>query len=418
MQLGLTVFCTAGAILLFYDTLFGNKTLPGFGEQILSAASPILLGAFLAYMLAPLVNLLEAKLFADRVRQARSQGQFCAPTIRAVSVFLVWALVAAVLYLLMSVLIPEVYKSIMQLAGNLESYYNTVYGWVERLFERFPEAEGWVEQYLRTGYSELESFVKTALSQVQTIMAAAGRGFLSVMNFLKNALVGIIVSVYLMSAKERTAAGARRIVCSIFSQRDCTWIMQAVRKVDSIFSGFVRGKLLDSLIIGLLCFIGASLFQFPYTPLVSVFVGVTNIIPFFGPFIGAIPSAFLILLVSPLKALYFVIFILVLQQLDGNIIGPKILGDQTGLSSLWVIIAILIGGSFFGIPGMFFGVPVFACFYSAGAFFVQTRLQNMGLPVDLEAYDGKLPAAPKEREKNREKSEDEARPDEKKRRRA
>lgn len=164
-------------------------------------------------------------------------------------------------------------------------------------------------------------------------------------------------------------------------------MLRGAAKADAIFSGFVRGKLLDSLIIGILCFIGCSILNFPYTPLVSVIVGVTNVIPFFGPFLGAIPSTFLILLVSPLKALYFVLFVLALQQLDGNVIGPKILGDKTGLSSLWVIIAILVGGSFFGIPGMFFGVPVCACFYSAVNFLVESRLRRKGLPVENEAYE-------------------------------
>ena len=156
--------------------------------------------------------------------------------------------------------------------------------------------------------------------------------------------------------------------------------------MDSIFSGFVRGKLLDSLIIGILCFICCSLFKFPYTPLVSVIVGVTNVIPFFGPFLGAIPSIFLILLDSPIQAVYFALFVLALQQLDGNVIGPLILGDKTGLSSLWVIVAILVGGSFFGVPGMFFGVPVFACFYSAANFFLDVRLRHKDLPLDTGSY--------------------------------
>ena len=152
--------------------------------------------------------------------------------------------------------------------------------------------------------------------------------------------------------------------------------MRAVNKVDRIFSGFVRGKLLDSIIIGILCFIGSTVLRFPYTPLISVVVGVTNIIPFFGPFLGAIPCALLILLVNPLKCLYFCIFILVLQQLDGNVIGPKILGGSTDLPSFWVIVAILIGGGFFNVAGMFLGVPIFACLYSAVKHFSRKRLDK------------------------------------------
>ena len=163
-------------------------------------------------------------------------------------------------------------------------------------------------------------------------------------------------------------------------------VLRGTKRADVIFSGFVRGKLLDSIIIGILCFVGCSILKFPYTPLVSVFVGVTNIIPFFGPFLGAIPSTFLILLVSPRQALYFVMFVLALQQLDGNVIGPKILGNTTGLSSLWVIIAILVGGGFFGIAGMFFGVPVCACLNSLVNFFVEARLRKKGLSPDSREY--------------------------------
>ena len=386
MRLGLTVFLSAAAILLFYDTLFGRHVLPNIFGQFFAAVKPILYGAFIAYLLAPTVNALERLLFSEPLRRARERGRLSAGGVRALSVLLVWALVSVTAYLLLSVLAPEVYKSIMQLAANLETYYNTIYGWVDNTFRRFPEAEEWIRERLNVSYREIEDFVTSTLSQAQTFMAAAGRGLISVFGFLKNLLVGLIASVYFMSTKEQVAAAARRVSFALLSREDAGWTLRAAEKVDGIFSGFVRGKLLDSLIIGILCFIGCKVLDFPYAPLVSVFVGITNIIPFFGPFIGAIPSAFLILLVSPTKALYFVVFIVALQQVDGNIIGPKILGGQTGLSSLWVIVAILVGGSFFGIPGMFFGVPVFACLYSAAGFFIEQRLKNAGLPSDLREY--------------------------------
>ena len=391
-RLGLTVFLTAAAILLFYDTLFGSHVLPAFVGQFLNAAKPIFYGAFMAYLFSPIVNFIESHFFSRFVRKAREDGKFCAPAVRAVSVLLVWLLVVFVVYLLLSVLLPELYRSMNLLAVNLESYYYIVYGWVEKMFLQYPDVDTLITERFREGYAQLQNYITDLLSQVQTIMAAAGRGFLTTMNFLKNLLVGIIVSVYFMTTKEAVGASAKKVVYSLFSRQDSAWILRAVRRADGIFSGFVRGKVLDSFIIGVLCFIGCSVLGFPYTPLVSVFVGVTNIIPFFGPFLGAIPSAFLILLVSPLQAFYFVIFVLALQQLDGNIIGPRILGGQTGLSSLWVIIAILVGGSFFGIPGMFFGVPVLGCLYAAGAFIVNRRLTNAGLPTDVLSYTKRLPA--------------------------
>ena len=174
-------------------------------------------------------------------------------------------------------------------------------------------------------------------------------------------------------------------------------MLTGLHNTNQVFSGFVRGKLLDSLIIGILCFIGCSILKMPYTPLVSVVVGVTNIIPFFGPFLGAIPSAFLILLVSPLKCLYFIIFIVLLQQLDGNVIGPKILGDSTGISSFWVIVAILVGGGFFGVPGMFFGVPVFACLRMLVKWLMDRRLARRGMPTEASAYVERKEALQRER---------------------
>lgn len=389
VQVGLMVFCTVTAILLVYDTLFGRRVLLRLWGQFLTAIAPILYGCFMAYLLAPMVNFFES---AEPVRKAKEKSLRAAMGIRGVSILLTWAVIGVLGYLLASVLLPELYKSVVQLVSNVENYYNTISGWVEHLLESNPTVEHWVAAQMDKYFEDMETWLtKEVLPQAQAVMVVAAGGVVSLLSFLKNLLVGVIVSIYLLATKESCAAHARKAAFSLFSQRDIYWVLRGVHKVDSIFSGFVRGKLLDSLIIGILCFICCSILKFPYTPLVSVIVGVTNIIPFFGPFLGAIPSTFLILLVSPIKALYFLIFVLALQQLDGNVIGPKILGGTTGLSSLWVIIAILVGGSFFGIPGMFFGVPVCACLYSAAAFFIERRLKKKHLPVETAAYGADTP---------------------------
>lgn len=403
VKTGVTAFLTVGAILLFYDTLFGRHWLLNVCRQLLTAIRPILYGAFMAYLLAPVVNFFEARLFSAQVEKAREKGRFAAPAVRAASLLLTWLLVCLMFYILASVLLPELYKSVFQLVSNVENYYNTIAGWVETLLATYPDVENLVVEQMNAYYQDITGWlnanniadwVQKALSQAQTVMSVAAGSLMGMVNFLKNLLVGVIVSIYLLAAKEYCAAFARRAVCGLFSPANAGWVLRGVRRADIIFSGFVRGKLLDSLIIGILCFIGCSILKFPYTPLVSVIVGITNIIPFFGPFLGAVPSAFLILLVSPMKALYFLLFVLVLQQLDGNVIGPKILGDTTGLSSLWVIIAILVGGSFFGLPGMFFGVPVCACFYSLFTFLVDVRLRRKQLPLEVAAYTGGVPGSP------------------------
>lgn len=387
VRMGLTVFFTVCAILLFYDTLFGSRTAVLFGRQFFKALQPVFYGALIAYLLAPVVNFFERKLFRVHLQRVRQKGKMASRRARAVSLLLTWMIICAAGYLLASFLLPELYKSVVQLVTSAESYYQTVRGWVERLLESNPEVEMWVTQQLNIYFEDIQSWLTLKmLPQATTLMTVLSGGIVSALNFLLDLLVGIIASVYLLATKERCAAYSKKVICGLFSRPNAQWVLRAVRKVDEIFSGFVRGKLLDSLIIGILCFICCSIFGFPYTPLVSVIVGVTNVIPFFGPFLGAIPSIFLILLVSPIQAVYFALFVLALQQLDGNVIGPLILGDKTGISSLWVIIAILVGGSFFGVAGMFFGVPVCACLLSAVSFFVDSRLRRRDLPVDISAY--------------------------------
>ena len=201
-----------------------------------------------------------------------------------------------------------------------------------------------------------------------------------------NFIIGIVISIYVLLGKETFIAQAKKLVYAVFPADRGNVIVATVRKANDIFGGFIIGKILDSVIIGILCFIGLSILQMPYTLLVSVIVGVTNVIPFFGPYIGAIPSAILIMLANPIQGLYFIIFILVLQQVDGNIIGPKILGDSTGLNSFWVVFAILVGGGLFGVAGMIFGVPLFATIYYITRKLTAWVLRKKGLPEETAAY--------------------------------
>ena len=389
VRAGVTVFCTVAAILLFYDTFFASRVLLRIGRQLLSALKPILYGVFIAYLLIPVVDFFERAIFPPELRRPGKKGSYISPLARTVSIVMTWVLIAFLLYLLSSVLLPELYRSIIQLISNVETYYNTINGWVLHLLEKNPAVESWVSTQMETYFNTLADWLTTeVLPQTKALFLAVSGGIWTMVSFFMDLLVGFIVSIYVLATKERCGAHARKVVYSLFSRENVHWVLRGARKVDSIFSGFVRGKLLDSLIIGILCFICCSILKFPYTPLVSVIVGITNVIPFFGPFLGAVPSTFLILLASPIQALYFLLFILALQQLDGNIIGPRILGDSTGLPSLWVIIAILVGGSFFGVAGMFFSVPVFACLYSAASFLVKTRLKKRALPVDSMAYVG------------------------------
>ena len=398
VALAVTVFVTVAAILLFYDSLFGQRVVVNIGRQLLQAVQPILYGAFIAYLLSPMVDFFEGHLFASAVAKARSAGRISRGA-RAVSLILTWLVIYVLFHLLASILLPELYRSVLQLFGSAESYYNTISGWIQHLLESNPDVEHWVTQQMNTYYEDIQTWLtKEALPQATTLMTAVSGGVMTVLVFFKDLLVGIIASVYLLATKEHCAAYARKMTYALVPTRYVDWVLRGARKTDEIFAGFVRGKLLDSLIIGIIALVCCNLLKFPYPMLLAVIIGVTNVIPFFGPFIGAIPCALLILLVSPLQCVYFCIFVLILQQFDGNILGPKILGDSTGLDSFWVLFSILLFGGLFGFAGMVLGVPVFAMFYSVISRLVRFGLRKKSLPEDTAVYLGKTGPMAKKKE--------------------
>ena len=303
-----------------------------------------------------------------------------------------------------SILIPELVDSTKTLADNFESYYKTVYNWVNSLVENqtiFSD-DIYSDQLLSALNGYYDKLVKWVTRHGHP--AGAGRDrrrdrrHLERRHLPQDILIGMMISVYLLARKESFAKQSKKILYAILPETPYRRTLRAVAEADRIFSGFVRGKLLDSLIIGIICFFCCSLLKFPYTPIISVFVGVTNIIPIFGPFLGAVPSAFLILLVSPKQCLYFILFIIALQQFDGNILGPKILGKSTGISSFWVIVAIVVGGGFGGVLGMFLGVPIFACISSLVNWFTNRSLTKKGVTDD--AMFDPAPAAPLDEKKD------------------
>ncbi len=384
LHLGVTLVASACVILMFYDTFFQSRVLLGFFSKLTTVLSPVIYGLAFAYLLAPIVDFFDRQI-GKALKSARSS------LVRGLSILVTWIVVLAVIYLMFSILIPELVDSVKLLAANFESYYRTVYNWVTALMENEPAFSDQVLAALNSYYDNLVKWVTdTVIPQAQVAIVAVTGGIWSIVVFLKNLLIGMMVSVYLLARKESFALQTKKLLYAALPEQHYRRTLRATAEVDRIFSGFVRGKLLDSLIIGIICFIGCSILNFPYTPIISVFVGVTNIIPVFGPFLGAIPSAFLILLVDPRQCLYFIIFIIALQQFDGNILGPKILGKSTGISSFWVIVAIVVGGGFGGVLGMFLGVPVFACISSAVNWLANRSLAKKGVTDDTPF----APAAP------------------------
>ena len=392
MKWGLTAFLTVCAVLVFYDTFYMGGTLQRFVNKLFSVLAPVLYGCVIAYLLTPVMSWIERTLLRVwRKLFPHKHLKNGAGILRFVSILLAEAVAILLVYLLMSVLIPQLVDSVTMLINNAEAYYYKVYNWADGLLDSENEVAVWVADFVTKYFSDGVTLLKDhilpwAQAALGTLTGGIWSGIWSVVSFALDLIVGIIVSIYLMTMKEKSLARCCKAVYALFDEKKANAVIRGTRQVDRIFSGFVRGKLLDSLIIGALCFIGGSILKLPYTPLVSVVVGVTNVIPFFGPFLGAIPSAFLILLVSPKQCLIFVIFIVVLQQFDGNILGPKILGDATGISSFWVIVAILVGGGFGGVLGMFLGVPIFACVQELVKYLLDRRLRRRDMPTEAYAY--------------------------------
>ena len=387
LKWGLTIFLTVCAILVFYDTFYMNGTLQRMVSKLASILSPVLVGLVMAYLLAPIVNWIERLIRSGLGRIKGLEGKtipHAAGWLRAVSILLTWAIVLLLLYLMFSVVIPQLVDSVVMLINNAETYYDKIYTWIVNLLDKNPTVEDWVNKNLDTYYKNLLDILTNKI--LPTITGGLISGIWGLVSFAMDFLVGIIVSVYMLAMKEQSLARCCKLLYGVCKEDHARWIARAVRRADGIFSGFVRGKLLDSLIIGILCLIGCTLLKMPYAPLVSLIVGVTNVIPFFGPFMGAVPSAFLILLVSPKKCLFFVIFVIALQQFDGNILGPKILGNATGISSFWVVVAITVGGGFGGVLGMFLGVPVFACIQVLVKHLVDQRLRRRNMPTEAYHY--------------------------------
>ena len=406
-QWGLTIFLTACAILLFYDTVYQagiGGTVKTFFQKVGSVLAPVVYGAVMAYLLAPVVNWFEriiTKLWGKNQRTRNKTLKHGKTWLRAAAILLTWAIVLVLIYLLMSVLIPQLVDSVTLLVKNAKDYYARIYEWVDTWLTNTPEIGVWANEMLADSYSNaLDVLTQKVLPWASTMATNLGggiwSGIWSIVTFAKNIIIGLIISIYLLAMKEKSLARCCKALYALCKKETADLIVQGTRRTNQIFSGFVIGKIIDSIIIGILCFVGCSVLKIPYTPLVSVVVGVTNVIPFFGPFLGAIPSMLLILLVSPRKCLIFGIFVLLLQQFDGNILGPKILGGSTGISSFWVIVAILVGGGFFGVLGMFLGVPVFACLQALCKWLMDNRLRKRGMPTEAREYV-KLKDASKEK---------------------
>ena len=351
-----------GAISLSILFFFLIYRFQGFGDAISKLTGilmPFIYGAVIAYLLKPVCNCVE-----DFLRRLLPEKTGTAANMLAVTISLLFGIL--VVYALIMMIVPQLITSVTTLYYTARNNLNDFVDWASH--QEIIASNQKLLDFIETSYDNLQdtldNLVRTKLiPSMQSLLSGAALGVMSFVTFLKNIIIGLIVSVYLLASRKKFGQQGKLILYSLVKPRWATLIMEEIRYADRMFGGFINGKILDSAIIGVLCYIACLIFKFPSALLVSVIIGVTNVIPFFGPFIGAIPATLLILIQNPIKALWFVLFVLVLQQVDGNIIGPKILGNTTGLSSFWVLFAILLFGGLWGFVGMIIGVPLFAVIY-------------------------------------------------------
>lgn len=404
VRAGATAFLVILVSLIACFMLIHMQDLAEKLSLITHILRPIFLGLIFAFLLLPVHKAIFAFL-CDNVE--KNTKRHTITVLKGISIFLSLMFAFAVLYVLLALVIPQVYVSIVGLINSVPDYINNAQQWIMNFLEDNPEiqemflsaynpvvlaVEDWLNNEIIPNLNSLSSAFgwirESLLPNITGVLSNVSSVVVQMTLWVKDIFIGIIVSIYLLASKDIFAAQSKKIVYSILPTKHGDLLIEETRNAYRIMSGFINGKLLDSLIIGIITLVCCNLFNFPYAALIAMIIGTTNIIPFFGPFIGAIPSAFLILLVNPIQSIYFCIFILILQQFDGNILGPKILGESTGLASFWVLLAIIFSGGLFGFAGMVLGVPCFAIVYSILRRLVNNGLSRRNLSVVTADYMG------------------------------
>ena len=382
---GITAFLVILGSFFSYYVIFHIDNFKSILDKLFLILMPIIDGLVLAYLLTPLVNATEKRLlkpcFATLKFQVKKSHR------RVLAIVITISVVFLGIYCFFALVIPQIVNSIKTIVEQFPTYVDTLILWISKVLEDNPDIEKIVTDIINESSIDIEKFINdTAIPKLNNIIMTISLSIFSIFKELWNLIIGFIISIYILASKEVFAAQAKKICYAFFSIEASNRFITNVRFANKTFGGFFVGKILDSIIIGLICFIGTTLLNLPFTVLISVIIGVTNIIPFFGPFLGAIPSTLLILFINPIQALYFLVFVLLLQQVDGNIIGPKILGSSTGLSSFWVIFAITLFGGMFNIFGMIIGVPVLAVIFAFFKSLVESKLEDKELPVETAQY--------------------------------
>lgn len=363
--------------LLFYNVLDKLSAFTLKLGVIMSTLQPFIIGFVIAYLLNFILVFIENKLLSHNKLNNLKKGAK-----RGISILLTYIVAFFIIYLFVQFVLPQVVDSIVGIANDIPTYLGNATHFIEDLTKTLDLNN----EYAGVVIEKLNEFMNHAINIITNLLPVLATTVKDVASSLWNIVLGLIISIYMLIDKEKFAASSKKVVYALFSNRSANKIVELAHRTNDTFGKFLSGKIIDSVIIGILTFIILTITKMPFTILVSVIVGITNIIPFFGPFIGAIPSFIIIMFVSPVKALWFLVIILIIQQLDGNVIGPKILGDSIGISAFWILFSILVAGKLLGLVGMIIGVPLFAIVYSIIKEIVDVRLDKKGLSKNPKDY--------------------------------
>ena len=369
-------FIVIACSIVFYLISSQVKVFSSKISDFIAILYPFIIGFAIAYLLNFILKFIENRIISEKMK-GKSPAK-----VRAISMIITYLVAGTLCYLFVNFVWPELLESIIGLFNDIPNYVNNATVMINKLIEEFNLTPASME-ILESKWKEITDFIMNFMTDIIPVI---GNTIMIVLSSLWNIVLGVIVSIYLLKDKEKFFAISKKITYAIFNREHSYKILELTHRANKIFGKFLGGKILDSFIIAIITFVVLTIFKMPYTLLVTVIVGVTNVIPFFGPFFGAIPSVILVRFVSPIKAFWLLIIILIIQQLDGNVIGPKILGDSIGVSAFWILFALLIAGKFLGLVGMLLGVPLFAFVYSIIKDITEERLDKKGLPVNTDDY--------------------------------
>lgn len=394
---GITIVCSAIVILIACYLLFNGKVVLSMLNEMLDSISGVTMGVVLAYILIPMLNGIEKNFLIPIYKRLGFDVSFSKTAdrkkrkqMRGIAVLITIAIFILLIYTLLIIIIPQLVSSIREIINNLPAYIRRIDDFSNSLLENNPDLQQFIDSQLDSYYATLSVFItrniKPYLPEWQTVLKVASRSVMSGVSVIINIVVGVIVAIYVLNSKERFTTRGKKMAYSFFRENVASELISAFRYTHRTFESFIGGKIVDSIIIGFICYIGCKILKIEYPVLISVIVGVTNIIPFFGPYIGGGAGALLLILIDPIQALIFLIFVIILQQFDGNILGPFILGGSTGLSSFWVIFSIMFFGGLWGIVGWLIGVPIFAVFYAFVSRLTNHYLRKKNLSTDTSDY--------------------------------